>query len=134
MYSLNSTTLHFVPSEDNQLVAAAFGVAALLAATVVYYSLGSKDKEDKYPKLPGIQLYHAWSFFRQRHDFLRASFERNSGQSFSFHVAQHKVIALTGEDSRRLFYTDSRMDFSEGIKILMGAVRVTNRLIAGKIR
>lgn len=125
MSTLNSTVLHLVTNEENQLTAAAFGVAALLAATVVYYSLGSKDKEHGFPKLPGIQLYHAWDFFQRRDEFLHSSFKRNSGQGFSFNITHHKVIALTGEDARRIFYSDPRMDFSEGAKILTGTVRPT---------
>ena len=125
MSALNSTILNFVASEDNQLAAATFGGAALLAATFVYYCLGSKDGDRAFPKLPGIQLFHAWNFFQQRHDFLEASFNQNSGRGFSFHVLRHKVVALTGEDARRVFYSDARMDIAEGGKLLMGVVGVT---------
>ena len=124
MSALNSTMLQFVTSEDNQFVAAAFGVAALLVATTAYYSLGSKEEDQGFPKLPGTQWFHAWDFFKQRHDFLQLNFERNSGKSFTFNVLSKKVITLTGEDARRLFYSDSRMDFREGVKLLMGSVRV----------
>lgn len=124
MAALNSTILHFVAGEDSQLIAAAFSMATLLAATAVYYSLGSGDKEHEFPKLPGIQMYHAWNFFQRRHDFLRSNFKRNSGQSFSFDVNSHKIIAVTGEDARRVVYSDPRMDLSKGFKVLVGAVRV----------
>ena len=125
MSGLNSTALHFVSSEDNQLVAATFGVAALFAAAAVYYSLSSKDNEHEFPRLPGIQLYHAWNFFQWRHDFLHSNYQRHPGKGFSFNVLQHKVIALTGEDARRILYSDHRLDFSEGVKILKGMVRDT---------
>lgn len=124
MAALNSTILHFVASEDNQLAAAAFGVATLLLATAVYYSFSSKIKEDEFPKLPGLQLYHAWNFFQRRDDFLNSHFRQNAGKSFSFDVSKHKVIAVTGEEARRVLYSDPRMDLSKGFKVLMGAVRV----------
>lgn len=124
MSAFNSTILQFVASEDKQIAAATFGVAALLAATVVYCSFGSKDEERAFPKLPGIQLFHAWDFFQRRHDFLESHFKQNSGRGFSFDVLRHKVIVVTGEDARRVFYSDARMDISEGGKLLMGVVGV----------
>ena len=125
MSVLNSTALQFVTGEDNQLITAAFGAAALLVATVVYCSFGSKDKENGFPKLPGLQLYHAWNFFRRRHEFLDLNFKRNLGHSFSFDVGPHKVTALNGEEGRRVFYTEAGLDPREGLKILGRTVRVT---------
>ena len=125
MSAFDSTFLHFFASEYNRLVTAAFGAAVLLATTAVYYSLSPEDNKHGFPKLPGIQLFHAWEFFQRRHDFIHSNFIRNPGQSFSFNVLHHKVIALTGEDARRVFYSDPRMNLSEGFKILTGAVRVT---------
>ena len=97
MSTLVPTVLYPFTSGDNHLVAGAIGIAAALAAAAVYCVLGSKDKEGEFPKLPGIQLYHAWNFFRWRYDFLQSNYERNPGKSFSFDVVHHKLIALTGE-------------------------------------
>jgi len=124
MSALNSI-LNSVVGEDNQLVAGAVGVAAVLVITAVYHALGSKDKENEFPKLRGIQLYHAWSFFQRRYDFLHSNFERNLGKSFSFNVLHHNVIALAGEDARQAFYSNPHLNFSDGYKILMGAVRIS---------
>lgn len=123
MSALNSTFLNSVTGEDNQLLAGAVGAAAILATSAVYYALSSKDKEHDFPKLRGIQLYHAWNFFRRRYDFLQSNFDRNLGRSFSFNVLHHTVLALSGEDARQAFYATQHLDFSEGYKILMGAVR-----------
>ena len=119
--ALNSTLLNFTAGEDNQLVASTIGAAAVLAATALYYALSSRDKEHEFPKLPGIQLYHAWNFFQRRHDFLQLSLKRTLGKSFSFNVLHHNVIALAGEDARRVFFSNQHLDFNEGYKILMGA-------------
>ena len=110
--------------EDSQLVAGAVGAAAILTTTILYHVLSSKDKEHDFPKLRGIQLYHAWNFFQRRYDFLLSNFKQNLGKSFSFNVLHHNIIALTGEDARRVFYSDPHLDAKEGYKILMGAVRV----------
>jgi sterol 14-demethylase len=125
MSALNSTILTSVAGEDNRLFAGAVGAAAILATTAVYYALSSKDKEHSFPKLRGIQRYHAWNFFRQRHDFLQLNFKRNLGKSFSFNVLYHDVVALAGEDARRAFFSNPHIDMDEGYKILMGAVRVS---------
>ena len=125
MSVLNSTVLDFVGGEDNRFVAGAVGVAAVLATTAAYYTLCSNDKGDDFPKLPGIQLYHAWKFFRRRHDFLQSGFKRNPGDGFSFNVLHHNVVALAGEDARRLFFSSPDLNIDEGYGILGGAVRVS---------
>ena len=124
MFALNSTILNFVAGKNNQFVNSAIGTTAILTTIILYYALGSKDKEHDFPKLRGIQIYHAWNFFQQRYDFLRSNFDRNHGKSFSFNVLHHKVIALTGQDARRVFFSDSHLDAEEGYKLLMGGVRV----------
>ena len=124
MSALNSTILSSVAGEDNQLVSAAVGVAAIIA-TAAYYVFSSRSEKHDFPKLRGIQLYHAWNFFRRRTDFLLTNFKRNSGKSFSFNILHHKVIALAGEDARRVFFSDTHLSFGEGYKILMGSVRIS---------
>jgi len=125
MFALNSTVLNTVAGEDNQLVAGAVGAAAILVTAALYYTLSSSDKEHEFPKLRGIQLYHAWNFFQRRYDFLQSNFERNFGKSFSFNVLHHNVIVLAGEDARQAFFSDPHLNLFEGFKILMGAVRVS---------
>ena len=127
MSILNPTTPYSITGEQNQLVAGVVSVVAILAATVVYYALRPKadEVEHEFPKLRGIQLYHAWSFFERRYDFLHSNFERNPGKSFSFDILHHKVIALTGNDARHEFYSNPHLDLTEGYKILLGAVRLS---------
>ena len=123
MSILNSTILDSVGGEDNRLVAGAVGVAAALATAAFYYALGRKDKEEDFPKLRGIQLYHAWNFFRRRHDFFCSNFKGNLGKSFSFNILHHNVVVLTGEDARQVFFSHSGLNFDEGYRILRGVVR-----------
>ena len=124
MTYLDLTVLYSVAVKDNQLVASTIGVAAIIATTAAYYALSSKDEKHEFPKLQGIQLYHAWNFFQRRYDFLQSNFERKLG-SFSFNVLNNKVIALAGADARQAFFTKSHFNFSQGNKILMGAVRIS---------
>jgi len=125
MSAFNSTILSSVAGEDNQLVTGAIGAAAILVTTAAYYALRSKHDEHEFPKLRGIQLYHAWNFFQRRFDFLQSNFDRSFGRSFSFKVLHHTVVALAGEEARQAFFSDQHLGFNEGYTILMGAVRVS---------
>ena len=119
MSTLNSIIL------NSQLVAGAVGAAAILATTAIYYVLSSEDGENEFPKLRGIQLYHAWNFFQRRFDFLHWNFNRNPGESFSFNVLHHTVVALVGEEARQAFFSNPHLNINEGYRILMGAVRIS---------
>ena len=124
MSALTSTVLNFIAGEDNRPLVGAVSVVTILVTAAVYYTLNSKDEEHEFPKLRGIQLYHAWNFFRERYDFLQSIFQRNAGKSFSFNVLHHNVIVLTGEDARQAFYSNSHLELYEGYKILLGVVQV----------
>jgi len=119
MSVLDSTIL------GNQLVAGVIGAAAILATTSAYYALSPEDVDRGFPKLRGVQLYHAWNFFQRRFDFLHSNFKRNLGKSFSFNVLHHTVVALAGEEARQAFFSNPHLNINEGYKILMGAVRVS---------
>ena len=125
MPALNSAILIFAASEGTRLVASAASAAAILAAAAACYALSFRDEKHEFPKLRGIQIYHAWNFFQRRFDSLHSSSERNFGKRFPFSVLHHNVVALTGEDARQVFYSDPHLSVSEGYKILMGAVRVS---------
>ena len=122
MSALNSTILGSVAGEDNRFVGGAVSAVAILATTAAYYAFSFKDEKHDFPKLRGVQLYHAWNFFQRRFDFLHSNFKRNFGKSFSFNVLHHNIIALTGEDARQAFYSHPHLNFNEGYKLLMGAV------------
>jgi hypothetical protein len=125
MFALNSTILTSVAAgEDSKLFAGAVGAAVILTTTAAYYTLRSKDEKHDFPKLPGIQLYHAWRFFHQRYDFIHSNLKRNL-KSFSFNMLHHNIVVLVGEDARRAFFSNPHLNFSEGYKVLMGSVRVS---------
>jgi len=124
MSAFNSTIASLIAVEDNRLLVGVVSTAVILAITAAYYNLSSKDRGREFPRLRGIQLYHAWNFFRRRHDFLHSNFGRNPGKSFSFSVLRHNVIALAGDDARRVFYSNPHLSISEGYKNLKGAVSV----------
>lgn len=123
MTVLDSSTFYSFVGKDGQTIAGVVGLASILATTLLYLSRGSSNK-DEFPKLRGIQLYHAWNFFQRRYDFLHSNFERK-GDSFSFDVLNHKIIALTGEEARHAFFSNPALNLEEGNKILFGMVRAS---------
>ena len=120
MSALNSTILHFLSDKDSQLVAGAVSLAAALTAAAVYYTFGFRERHD-FPKLPGIQLYHAWNFFQKRYEFLTSNTLRNPG-GFSFKILHHTVVGLTGEEARQVFLSNPHLNMDQGYTILMGTV------------
>ena len=125
MAALGTLILRYVAGEENELLPAVVGAASILAVTGVYYVLSSKNRMHEFPNLRGIQLHHAWSFYRRRYDFIQSSLERNLGKSFAFNTFYYKIIALTGEDARRAFFSYPDLNIGEGHKILVGAVGVS---------
>ena len=121
---------HSVTGENNQLAAVAVGSAVILATTAVYHVLSRKEEGHEFPKLRGIQLYHAWNFLQRRYDFLQSGYERSLGKSFSFDLLDHKIIALTGEDARQMFFSHPHFSIDDGYKLLVGAVRLSPNCIA----
>ena len=119
MSNLDSTLL------SDQLVAGAVCAAAVLATAAAYYTLSSKNRKHDFPKLQGIQLYHAWNFFERRFDFLHSNLERNLQKGFSFDMLHHTVIALAGEEARQAFFSSPHLDVNEGYAILKGSVRAS---------
>ena len=122
MSALNSTILHSLADIDNRLVAGAVGLAVAFTTVTVYYTFGFKERHD-FPKLPGIQLYHARNFLRGRHDFLMFNMQRNPG-GFSFDILHHNVVALAGKEARQMFLSNPHLSMDQGYRILMGTVRV----------
>lgn len=120
MLSLSSVVLRPISAEEYPIVGAV-GVAAIVVAITIYSALISKDKDHEFPKLRGLQLYHAWNFIQRRYDFLRSNFNRNPGMGFSFNVLHHNVVALTGEGARQVFFSNPHFDITEGYKIFTGA-------------
>ncbi|KDQ54410.1 hypothetical protein JAAARDRAFT_135628 [Jaapia argillacea MUCL 33604] len=66
----------------------------------------------------GFSILNAWTFFSRRCDFLRENFKKRG--IFQFWVMNHKIVALSGDEGRKVFFTDKNLDFTEGYKILMG--------------
>ncbi|KAJ7461023.1 cytochrome P450 [Mycena galericulata] len=70
--------------------------------------------------LGGYPLLSAWLFFAKRYDFMCGTFKRTGQNMFRFRVLQHHVVALSGEEGRRVFFSEKNFNMEEGYKILGG--------------
>ncbi|KAJ7168194.1 cytochrome P450 [Mycena crocata] len=70
--------------------------------------------------LGGCPILSAWLFFTKRYDFMFDTFKRTGEKMFRFRVLQHHVVALSGEEGRKIFFSEKNFDMEEGYKILGG--------------
>lgn len=117
-------------------------IIALIFGTVAYRTLTPKER-GTIRSLGGIPVITAWTFFTKRYDFLWHHFNHVPEPMFKFKVLhvrlpnpwvssslsthslwyQHTVVATRGDEARKVFFDSRSLDFNEGYKILMGAVR-----------
>ncbi|EUC55516.1 cytochrome P450 family protein [Rhizoctonia solani AG-3 Rhs1AP] len=114
---------------NNQLVA---GTVAAATAGLLWYLLRSDSKAIK--QLGGWPLIGQWAFFTKRYDFLREGFESLPGEtSFGFNILKHRVVALKGEEARKVFFDKKDLSFTEGYRLLFGAVPSVKDIVPNEI-
>ncbi|CCO31796.1 Sterol 14-demethylase [Rhizoctonia solani AG-1 IB] len=125
-WSISTLPLDIASSlTDSQL---ALGSAAAVAAGAVWYLLQSDDAQVK--RIRPLPFLGQWSFFTKRYDFLVDSFRRFPRErSFGFGILGHNVVALRGEEARKVFF--SRGDFSstQGYQLLFGGFPTTKDIL-----
>ncbi|EIN08262.1 hypothetical protein PUNSTDRAFT_143902 [Punctularia strigosozonata HHB-11173 SS5] len=97
---------------------ASASIAALALAAYCYPSFTQDSKTIRH--VGRLPLVTAWTFFSKRYDFLMSSFRETGSNIFKFNVLHHQVVALQGEEGRKVFFNDKSLDFTEGYRILMG--------------
>ncbi|KAJ4000129.1 cytochrome P450 [Lentinula boryana] len=96
-------------------------IIVLLVIVTVTSSL-QKDVADAPARLPIYSLFAIIPFFRRRFDFLNWGFEATGHSAFQFDLLRNKVIVVSGESARQVFFTAKGLDLTEGFKILSGAI------------
>ncbi|KAF8069216.1 cytochrome P450 [Lyophyllum atratum] len=102
------------PSSTAFTLLAGFAIAAF-AVAALHHSTRSKEDID----LGGLSILTAWPFFKRRYDFMLSNFKAGR-KKFRFNVLQHRVIAVSGEASRQVFFNELSLDLPEGYRILKG--------------
>ncbi|RDB27059.1 putative lanosterol 14-alpha demethylase [Hypsizygus marmoreus] len=94
-------------------------IAVAIFAMLVWTAVLPSSKNNIY-ELGGFSILTAWPFFTKRYDFLRDNFRKSGQRMFRFRVLQHRIVALSGELGRKVFFNDQSLDLPEGYRILMG--------------
>ncbi|KAJ7739687.1 cytochrome P450 [Mycena maculata] len=95
------------------------GFAVVFGFLFVYPSHKHIENNKVYD-LGGYPLLSAWLFFAKRYDFMRGTFKRTGQNMFRFRVLQHHVVAISGEEGRKVFFSEKSFNPEEGYKILGG--------------
>ena len=115
-------------------------LASIILAAVVVSSLTNSGSNDgvKVPYKHGIPFIGSWAFFTQRIRFVEEGL-KTLGTAFRFNILhvsctislalqsltmfQHKVLVVSGEESRKVFFGSKNLHLAEGYKVLFGGVR-----------
>ncbi|GLB42457.1 putative cytochrome P450 [Lyophyllum shimeji] len=116
--NLTPPSVMAMPSADSTatftvLAGATIGVV-FTAIALQHFALGSTEDID----LGGFSILTAWTFFKKRYDFMLSNFKAR--KMFRFRVLQHRVVALSGEAARQVFFNELSLDLPEGYRILKG--------------
>ena len=97
------------------LLPVAVGVLAVLAG-VFFYLFNKPPFPKNAPKLTSESwpILGSLQFFTQRWDFYQRAIARSHSGNFSFYAGQWPVVALSGDEGRRVFFESKALGFAEG--------------------
>jgi sterol 14-demethylase len=84
-------------------------------------------------RLGGLSIFNAWSFFKTRYDFLKSNFDRSGQTMFSFKIWNHDVVAMRGDNARKVFFVEKGLGFADGYTLLMGSVPSLENITVGVV-
>lgn len=73
-----------------------------------------------------------WGFWTRRWDWYRSHRDQSKTGNFSFHAGPNTIVALTGEEGRKLFFESRELGFAEGYAVLFGVAPSTDQYDDGK--
>jgi cytochrome P450 len=73
-----------------------------------------------------------WGFWTERWDWYRRRRDQSKTGNFSFHAGPNTIVALTGEEGRKLFFESRELGFAEGYAVLFGVAPPTEKYDDGK--
>lgn len=73
-----------------------------------------------------------WGFWTRRWDWYRRQRDQSKTGNFSFHAGPNTIVALTGEEGRKLFFESRELGFAEGYAVLFGVAPSTEKYDDGK--
>ncbi|KAF2157541.1 cytochrome P450 [Myriangium duriaei CBS 260.36] len=106
------------PELFNPLYAIA-AIASLLIGVVTVLYQSRTVWPDKAPKLiRGWPMIGSWDFWTRRIDFHRENFLKSDTGHFSFMVGSKPVVAVSGEEGRKVFFESAKLDLTLGYQAL----------------
>ncbi|KAM6503649.1 Cytochrome P450 [Amanita muscaria] len=108
-----------------------FAVAVLVLLAIIILAFApEKSEPDEPARLPCLSIFTIFPFFRRRFDFLNWGFAATGQNIFQFQLLNNTVIVVSGEESRKAFFTAKGLDLTEGFKILSGAIPMVKGVTA----
>ncbi|KIM87727.1 hypothetical protein PILCRDRAFT_62967 [Piloderma croceum F 1598] len=93
-------------------------ILLVLCTSYIYFSFFGNNA-NKIHKIGGFSIVNAWSFFNKRYDFLRSNFDKSGHNLFSFKILR-AIVAMSGDDARKMFFHEKGLSFAQGYRLLMG--------------
>lgn len=96
------------------------GISILVVlSTLLYYVTSRPALPKDAPKLTSISwpVIGSRQFFTKRWEFYQAAKASSKTGNFSFYAGEHTVVALSGQDARKMMFESSNRDlgFSEAM-------------------
>ena len=97
-------------------------LAIALVATAYFYAFARPTFAKNTPPYTSETwpIIGSMQFFTQRWSFFQRQMAHSSSGNFSFHVGDKQVVALSGDESRRVFFDSKSLGFTEGYAALLG--------------
>lgn len=142
MANATSNLYQNLMAAKNEIGGVNYSTGMLVAAAVVVISttmsLFNRTDSGGVPFKAGIPFIGQWSFFTRRHMWLGEGIKK-LGNVFAFNilhvrsiqlcltayadvVIQHKIVVLSGEEGRNVFFNTKELNLQEGYNILFGGV------------
>lgn len=99
----------------------AFALFTVLAASFFYaFSRPALPKNVPPFTTEAWPIIGSMQFFTQRWDFFQRQMAHSSTGNFSFYAGDKPVIAISGDEAKRVFYEHKHMGLAEGYGALLG--------------
>lgn len=85
--------------------------------------LATRSPDGSPPELRWPVAQIAYSFFTTQFDFLTEAFKTTRSEVFRFQLLKNEVIALSGDEARRMFFREKSLNLYQGFQVLIGTVR-----------
>ncbi|KAJ5656997.1 cytochrome P450, partial [Penicillium longicatenatum] len=82
----------------------------------------SYNHEKEPPNIKLSEAHTIRSFYRKRVDFLRDGFQQTGSWAFQFSLLKNWVIAVSGEEGRKILLRESGLDLYEGFQIVLKSI------------